>query len=335
MRNEEANAEECLDSLLAQDYPALEIIVVNDHSTDSTGKIIERIARRDGRIKTVPAKPLEAGWTGKNFAVHQAVQRARGRWLAFVDADTRHAPQFVSLVLGYARKQRVDMFSILPQIECGTFWERVMQPTVFALILGAWRLHRVNDPSSDKCFANGQFIMINRETYSAIGGHEAVKDRQAEDYALARAVKNSGRNLKVVIGLDLMRTRMYKGMREVWNGWSRLFFEGMNESLPYAAYAVATVFLLSILPYFLLAGLGVKMLAVGGGVLDLVALILAGAAAFCSLSYEYLTMRHMREDVRYAVFDPIANCILVAMMINSVMLPYTRSSLTWKGRRYY
>ncbi|MEJ7640167.1 MAG: glycosyltransferase, partial [Singulisphaera sp.] len=161
---------------------------------------------------------LPAGWTGKTHALQVASESARGEWFWFLDADTRHEPDSLSIVLEYAREHRADMASLLPEMRCETFWEDVVQPLAGVVLMQSFPLFRVNDDRSRLAFANGQYILIRRSAYAAAGGHRAVRDRFVEDIYLAKRVKALGLPIRVATSTEISSTRMYTSLPQIVRG---------------------------------------------------------------------------------------------------------------------
>lgn len=216
-RNEETNIGNCLRSLTSQTGVAFEIIVVDDDSTDRTREIAEGIAG----VRLISAGPLPAGWTGKNNAMVAGTREARGRWFLFTDADTVHLPGALARALAEAKENKAEMLSYSPEQIAVTFWEMALLPVVFAELARQYPPQKVCDPASPLAAANGQFILIRRETYAAVGGHSAIADDLLEDVALARAVKRAGRRIRFRYAADAVRTRMYRGFRQLREGWTK------------------------------------------------------------------------------------------------------------------
>lgn len=216
-RNEEAGLAACLQSLLSQSDISFEIIVVDDHSTDRT----REIALSFPRVTLIEAGPLPAGWTGKNNAVIAGAKVARGEWLLFTDADTIHLPGSLARGLEEARSCAAALLSYSPgQIVAG-FWQKAVMPVIFAELAASFRPAQVSDPKSSSAAANGQYILITRETYDAVGGHAAIARSLLEDVALARAVKQSGRKVLFRYGGDAVQTRMYRTFAQLLEGWTK------------------------------------------------------------------------------------------------------------------
>jgi len=218
-RNEEARLGSCLDSLLAQRGVAFEVIVVDDHSTDRTREIA--LSFGNPQIRVIEAGPLPDGWTGKNNAVTAGSKAARGEWLLFTDADTIHLPGSLARSLDEARRHSAAMLSYSPEQVVKTFAEKAVMPVIFAELAAAYRPSQVSDPSSPAAAANGQYILITREVYDAVGGHAAIAENLLEDVALARAVKRSGRKIFFRYGGDTVQTRMYRSFAQLREGWTK------------------------------------------------------------------------------------------------------------------
>ncbi len=189
-RNEARNIRRCVLAMLAQTYPNYEIIVVDDRSSDETPAILAALQQEyPGRLRVVSGGDLPTGWAGKPHALYLGVQPAGGDWLCFVDADTFAAPELLAAALSTAQAQKADLFTLLTDQELGSFWEKVILPLVFTALSFGFPAEQVNDPNRPEAIANGQFILIRRPVYSAVGGHAAIRDRIAEDKALAEQVK--------------------------------------------------------------------------------------------------------------------------------------------------
>lgn len=216
-RNEEVSLGACLQSLVAQTGVDFEIIVVDDHSTDRT----RQIAGSFPNVRAIEAAPLPDGWTGKNNAVVTGARQARGQWLMFTDADTVHLPGSLARALREARENNADLLSYSPEQTVQTFWEKAVMPVIFADLASRYRPSEVNNPQSPTAAANGQYILITREAYDAVGGHATVAADLLEDVALARAVKRSGRRLFFRYGGDAVHTRMYRTFAQLREGWTK------------------------------------------------------------------------------------------------------------------
>jgi glycosyltransferase involved in cell wall biosynthesis len=221
-RNEEASLGACLESLVTQTGVVFEVIVVDDHSTDRTGEIAASFAAAEkNKVRVIEAGPLPAGWTGKNNAVIAGARSARGLWLLFTDADTIHLPGSLARALAEANDNGAEMLSYSPEQIAVSFWEKAILPVVFAELARQYPPSQVSDPTSPIAAANGQYILIKREAYDAVGGHAAIAGEILEDVALARAVKTSGRKIRFRYAADAVRTRMYRNFSQLREGWTK------------------------------------------------------------------------------------------------------------------
>jgi glycosyltransferase involved in cell wall biosynthesis len=218
-RNEEACLGACLQSLLAQDGVPLEIIVVDDQSTDRTREIAASFPR--DRIQVIAAGEVPPSWTGKNNAVTVGSRAARGEWLLFTDADTIHRPGSLARSLEEAQRQGAALLSYSPEQIVKGFWEKAVMPVIFAELAASFRPSQVSDPNSPTAAANGQYILITRDAYESVGGHAAIAASLLEDVALARAVKRSGRKIFFRYGGDAVQTRMYRSFAQLREGWTK------------------------------------------------------------------------------------------------------------------
>ena len=216
-RNEEASLADCLQSLVSQTGVSFEIIVVDDHSTDRT----REIATSFSAVRVIEAGPLPAGWTGKNNAVTVGTRAARGAWLLFTDADTVHLTGSLAAALKEAQDNGAELLSYSPEQIAVTFWEMATLPVVFAELARQYSPSKVSDPASPIAAANGQYLLIRRDAYEAVGGHAAIAGDILEDVALARAVKSSGRRIRFRYGANAVRTRMYRNYRQLRDGWTK------------------------------------------------------------------------------------------------------------------
>jgi glycosyltransferase involved in cell wall biosynthesis len=233
-RNEEACLARCLESLVGQTGITFEIIVVNDGSTDRTREIADSFVvdphlPQTGRygapgllsVKVLDTPELPPGWYGKSNACVTVARLARGTWLLFTDADTVHKPGSLARAVAEARAHGADLLSFSPEQEVHGIAERAVMPVIFAELATTFKPKDVCDPASPVAAANGQYLLITREAYDAVGGHAAVAGYLLEDVALARLVKQSGRKLRFRFGGDVVRTRMYRSWTQMREGWTK------------------------------------------------------------------------------------------------------------------
>jgi glycosyltransferase involved in cell wall biosynthesis len=220
-RNEEPSLADCLRSLTAQAGVAFEIIVVDDASTDRTREIAQSFTG----VRVISPEPLPRNWTGKNNALVAGAKHARACWLLFTDADTVHLPGSLTRALEEAKKQRADLLSYSPEQVVVTFAERAVMPVIFAELAAQYPLHRVREKvreqSSGIVAANGQYILVCRAAYDAVGGHAAVATEILEDVALARLFGDAGQRVYFRYGEDAVHTRMYRNWAQLRDGWTK------------------------------------------------------------------------------------------------------------------
>lgn len=319
-RNEEACLAACLGSLVAQTGVTLEIILVDDGSTDRT----REIAQSFPSVRLVDAGLPPAHWTGKNNAMAVGAAVARGEWLLFTDADTVHKPGSLARAVTEARQQRVALLSYSPEQEVRGFWEKAVMPVIFAELAATFPPARVSDPRSPAAAANGQYILIAREAYDAVGGHAAVSGSLLEDVALAKAVKTSGRKIFFRFGGDAVRTRMYRNFSQLREGWTK------NLALLFPS--PARLALLRLTEFVLIAaGAAAALVALLRGHLRpaLAAAILAGSM------YGFFLHRIRRAHFAWdADAFSLAGLPLFVYLLLRSRLSYKQGSVTWKGRTY-
>ncbi len=236
-RNEAANIEACVRSVLATLYDPIEVVVVDDRSTDDTAAIIERLAagpEAQGRVRLVRGAELPPRWFGKPWALVQGWRVSRGDRVLFADADTRHTSELIPRAVGALETERVDLVSLLARQEMATFWERLVQPHVFlALASRVGDLRRINRTRVEwEAIAAGQFILTTRAAYERVGTHEAVRNCVAEDAALAQAYARHHLDIFLLHAVDYVTTRMYHSLAEIIEGWSKNLALGVPLMMP-------------------------------------------------------------------------------------------------------
>ncbi len=335
-RNEERNIRTCVASVLAQDYPDFEVIVLDDRSTDNTSEILRQLSRQNEKLQVIHGSDLPAGWAGKPHALFQAASAARGDWLCFVDADTFLSPQTLSSSYVKAIETRADMFTMMTFQILGSFWEKVLMPIVMTALSVGFSPRKVNDPRRRDAIANGQFILIRRSVYDAIGGHKSVKDQIVEDKAISEHVKWNGYRLIVADGRSLARTRMYTSLAEMWEGWTKNIYLGLSDRPSLlllgvfgAVLALTTALVLPLWPV-----LGLLWYSQGGGwpALTVIAesIVLWGAVIYVRAQ----VASGMGISPWYALTLPPGAAIFAAMMFTSTWRVLSGQGVRWKGRVY-
>jgi hypothetical protein len=216
-RNEEADIEATIREVLAQPGVAVEVIVVNDHSTDRTGEIIQRLAHEDPRVRALHDPPLEDGWLGKANAMRYASEFATGDYIVFTDADISHKAGSFLAAVHEMQEHKLALLSMLPLFHWETLWENAAAPA-FLLAMTNFLSGPIHDPESEDALAIGAFIMVDSEVYRALGGHEGVKSEMLDDVMLARFFKNHGHRTAFRVAPQCLSVRMYNGLRAVYYG---------------------------------------------------------------------------------------------------------------------
>ena len=335
-RNEERNIRLCVESMLAQDYPNFEIIVLDDRSTDATPEMLRQLAARDDKLKITHGSDLPADWAGKPHALFQASAASRGEWLCFVDADTFLSPEALSSCYAKAIETKADMFTIMTFQILGSFWEKVVMPIVMTALSVGFSPRKVNDPKSKDAIANGQFILIKRLVYDAIGGHESVKDQIVEDKAIAEQVKRNGYRLIVADGSAVAQTRMYTSLPEMWEGWTKNIYLGLSDQPSLLLLGVFGAFLLLVTAFVLPLWplLGILWYSQGGGWLALT-VIAKSLTLWALVIYARARVASgMGVSAWYALTLPLGAAVFAAMMFTSAWRVLSGKGVAWKGRMY-
>jgi chlorobactene glucosyltransferase len=337
-RNEAANIRRCVESLASQAYPDFEVVVVDDGSTDGTGDLARGVAPgRARKLRVVEGTPLPAGWFGKPWACANGAAVATGDLLLFTDADTEHHPELLARAVEALREDRADAVSLIGRQEMVTFGERLVQPQVFALIgMRFRRLDRVVEADRwREAIANGQYILVRRDTYEALGGHAAVRGEVVEDLRLAQEITRGGGRLSVRGAEDVFSTRMYTSLRELVNGWTKNVAVGARQAAGWwgpAAIPVIALFLLVawVLPAAALVGSGL-LWAAGFSVPGAFVVWAGGATLFTTLIWLAAYPR-MGAPAFYGLLHPLGALVVVFIGLRSWVRGSRR--IEWKGRRY-
>jgi chlorobactene glucosyltransferase len=328
-RDEERNIRSCVASLLAQRYPSFEVIVVDDASSDATPRILaelQRIHPEGARLRIERVRELPSGWAGKPHALHVGTRVARGEWLLFTDADTRHAPGALSAAVQIARARKLDLLSFGTQQEAPDFWSRVLMPMAYLGISMMYAPAAVNDPDSPVAIANGQYILIRRAAYDRLGGYAspALRGTVVDDRDLAVAVKRSGGHLALVDGRRYVRTRMYSSLREHWDGWSKNAYVGSRGGPLFYLAMVAGLPLAAIGPFALLFhGLAHR---------DRTATATGALATGAVLAYRARLDGEMGVPRRYGLTHPLAGAVFTGILLRSLWRKLSGLGVVWRGR---
>ena len=334
-RNEEHRVlEPCIRSILAQDYGSFEVIAVNDRSTDATGAILQALAATDERLRVIEGEELPPGWLGKPYAMQQALNHARGEWVLATDADMIFESALLRTALHRVIESEGDALTLVPRFEAQSFWERVMIPNWAWVFLMFALFYRINDPKTERGVGIGGFFLIRRTVLDRVGGYEALKDEVMEDARLAERIKRSGARLLVDSAPALLRTRMYKTFREMWECSTKNWFSGVNFSLPFALLCVVSMYSVAVVPPLIAV---LSAIAIASGVsVDLVPVFTAAAASwFLQVLVMAVVSKSSEVSPVYALTVPLGLGVMYAMLLDSSVRITTGRGVTWKGRRIY
>ncbi|GCE27139.1 glycosyl hydrolase [Dictyobacter alpinus] len=337
-RNEEANIEACIRSLLQQQYGNLEIIVLDDQSSDQTAAIVKHLItklpdQQSPILRLIQGKPLPEDWIGKNFACQQLAKQAGGKYILFTDADTIHQPGMVRAMIQHMQKLQVQLLSAQPEQIQRSLGEQLIVPllnfTILTLLpIPLIRLRR--EPSL--ATGNGQLLCFERSAYQAIGGHSTVKGKILEDVLLARTMKAAGYRMAYADAFELTQCRMYHSFAEVWSGFSKNLFAFYNYSLPFALVALVLNLLLFVVPPFLLLACAVHGSS-AGTILPVLTITLLPLIMRMLLALRF-TRSNKGWVVILGLLHPISIILECVILLNSIRWHYRKSGAVWKGRYY-
>jgi len=318
-RNEEDCLGRCLSSLTTQQGIDFRITVVDDNSTDRTRAIAESFPE----VEVISAPEPPPGVMGKCNALITGVRGSRAKWVLFTDADTVHYPDSLAAAVREAEERRVDLLSYSPEQEVKSFAERILMPLVFADLVRTYPPDRVNDPQDPAVAANGQYILVRRTIYEGLGGHQCVAEKLLEDVELARNFKVAGHRIWFRFGGGLVRTRMYRSLSAMREGWTKNLALLFPNPL---RLALGHLFLFLAVPGFLIAALVYRHQPI-----DAIGLLALGIWFYG----EHLT------EVWKAHFPWSANLLAflglplyASLLVRSWLYSHKRGEVTWKGRKY-
>lgn len=323
-RNEAYTIEQCVRSLLEQDYPAYEIIALDDDSTDETGAILERLAAHHPRLRVLRVRhPLPSGVNGKSRACQRLAEAARGEWLLFVDADTTHRPDSIRRGVAAAQVLGVALYSAIPQQILGSWAERLFVPAGFAMIYNVvsfWALRYARSTHWGNAAAIGQYALVRRDVYFACGGHRAIQNKILDDVALGELVKRAGYSI-AISDADWVRCRMYRGWEAMIAGFSKNAFAILKGSLLLSAVFILAALLLFYLPLVVLglpeAGATARGIAA--------AIVLVTLADFSFVAWR------LGQPTWVSALYPLQIAVGLGILINSIHWRLSGRA-RWKGR---
>ncbi len=327
-RNEEENIRRCLISLTKQDYSNIEILVLDDNSSDNTAKIVAELSEKDPRIKLYKGDLLKKGWLGKSYACWQLSKYARGDYLVFTDADTLHFSSSISGAVACLLRYNLGALSVFPKEIMVTFHERMMVPFGHYMILSLMPLFLIRKVKAALfCAAIGQFMLFKKEVYEKIGGHKSVKGKILEDIKISKRVKSFGYKFMIFDGSSNVYCRMYRNFREIVNGYSKVLFAVFDYKIYMISIAIILVAAIFLFP-FLILPIGILF----DWPLFLIELIILQIVIIL-VTRIILSIRFKCKAVDI-IFHPVAILYLIAIALNSIFTVRTKMGVYWKGRIY-
>ncbi|GMU84092.1 MAG: glycosyl transferase family 2 [Planctomycetota bacterium] len=331
-KDEAADLKDAATAILSQRDVELQLVIVDDRSTDGTGEAAEQVARRDARCRVIHNRELPDGWMGKSHACWRGAAGAASEWLLFTDADVRLDRDAAAAAIARARLDGFDLFSLWPRDDSAGFWPRLLVPLCGAMIVIWYGRVAARSNRRGDAFANGQFLLIRRRVYEAVGGHAAVQACLIEDIPLARVVARSGGVVGSAPGPDLVGVRMYRTLAEVTRGWRRIFV-GVLTPMQILG-CIGSLMLGSVLPLVLLP-IALAMV-IFGGASTWATLWLCSAAAqltvLTSVSIRFFGLA--KCDRRRLWLYPLSVAGVLAILVGAWWDAVRGRMVEWRGTRY-
>lgn len=332
-KDEERHIEEAARSILASDHSSIQLILVDDRSTDRTLEIMEDLARQDGRITVLSVQELPPGWTGKTHAVFLGTHQASGEVLLFTDADTVFRPDAISRALRHFLTNGLDMMSLIPGFTDRGLLEDAVHPHLALGLSYFYPLTEVNDSAKPAAMASGCFIMISKSAYREVGTWETFRSQVTEDVALAKAVKARGLKMGLMRGGDLVRTRPFETLSEVCRFWERTYYGALEQSIPKMVRLVFNYASLVLLTLFF-AFSGVLLLA-GTDTAPINALFAMSTLAMAAVIIPYsVFIRLEHGNWMYGLMAPVGIFVGAWVAVNTLGTVVMDKGIQWRGSLY-
>lgn len=325
-RNESAGIERTIRAVLDSSYPALEVCVLDDHSTDETFQIVEQIAAKDDRVQLASAPELPKGWCGKQHACWELSKRAKGSHLLFLDADVRLDRSAIERSFNLFKASEVDLLSCFPRQETGTLLERLLIPLIHFVLLGFLSLRQMR-ARTEPAFAAGcgQFFLTSAVAYQESGGHQEIRESLHDGLRLPRLYRAAGLKTDLFDGTDLAVVRMYKNGSEVWSGLQKNACEGLGS--PKLIGPISVILILGQVMPFILVGCYAS-----SGMSWVFALSLI--AALFGILIRFVAALRFRQSLFGAVLHPIGITLLLIIQWTALIRLLQGQGGNWKGRSY-
>lgn len=341
-RNEEDYISECLDSLIKQDYPNFEVILIDDSSEDRTWEIMQKYtAKYNGLIKSLRAGPRPHGWVGKNWACYRGYILSRGDLLLFTDADTKHSASTMGSAVQYLGSQNFDAITLVPRLLCRDFWTRITLPLLTVFLHTRFSALRVNNPATKIGYFFGSFYLITRSAYEAVGTHILVRQELVEDGALGAELKRRKFAIKMVKGEQYVTAVWARDLTTLWHGIRRLVIPIYTRNRYATVFMTVAVIFLLLLPFILMPFSVVFYALSKNGDRDnvhVVAAVVASAGALgVALIFLCVAVQSklgVFQSPLYALCCPLAAVIICSCFLSSLYDATKSGSIKWRGRQY-
>jgi len=331
-RNEEEFIGKCLDTLIKQNYENYEIIVIDDSSEDSTGKIISEYAKKSSKIIPVSARPKPDRWMGKNWACMEGYKKATGELLLFTDADTKHAENVISLAVSHLNSFNLDALSAIPKMLTFDFWTNISLPMISTFLHTRFSALNVNNPKKKTGYFFGSFFILKKETYQEIGMHEGVKHEIIEDGALGKKVKEAGYKMKMVRGEHLIEAIWARDKSTLWNALKRLMIPLYLQSGKIAIgifFAIAFLLFVPFPIFAISASIPVEIMSS-----KILCITSAIASTMIYVGAVFEVKIGLKLKTGYAIFAPLGSFVVILGFLSGLLQAKRTSSVTWRGRSY-
>lgn len=321
-RDEEEKLPAALATLMEIDYPHLEVVAVDDRSSDATGQILDDFAAQHPRLRVVHVEDLPPGWLGKPHALQKAYEAATGEWLVFTDADVRFKPDVLRRAIALAKRQNLDHLSLLCDVEMVGFWEKALITFFVAIFHLATNPRMVGNHRSPFYVGIGAFQLLRRSAYEASGTHRRLAMEVIDDMKLGKLIKRAGFRSGVGISQDRVVVRWHAGIGNLTRGVTKNFFAGFGYNLGFVVAGISGLLLLNIAPFFgLIFGHGwIRILAT---IPLVIALGFYGGAA-----------ASMRVSPLYSLTFPFGALLLSYMLLRSTVVTLRQGGIVWRDTFY-
>lgn len=322
-RNEEVQLEKSIKSQLQQNYKRMEWILVNDRSTDRTGKIMDRIGKYNKRVKVIHIDRLPNGWLGKNHALYKGYQESSGELILFTDADVLFKKDAIGKAVGYFRKHGLDHLTAAPNLNGKGFWLKAF----IAFFLFGFSYYKrpwlANNPRSRIGMGIGAFNLISKQAYEAFGTHEVIKMRPDDDLMLGMKMKQKGFRQKIVTAITLLEVEWYSSLKEAFKGLEKNTFAGLHYRISMVLFAIAGTFISQVLPFFMIFSPD-----------RLISGLSLANVTMLAIVYTIIAKRMTSFSPLLFLVFPITALLFIYSVLRASILTFVRGGIVWRGTKY-